>query len=184
MCSLIGQAFIDSSVILGRAGKFQKETSKYGNVVYMNCSPQNKFFPDLKTTPRADVIFFCSPNNPTGYAASWHQLKQLVEFAKSNGSIIVFDSSYASYISDPTPRSIYEIPGAREVNFLFAFILCSTCTALNNKTLIWFLTIVYVYMYRLQLRYRPSQNLLASLGSAWGGQWYQKSCCTQMGFQS
>ncbi|KAF3445753.1 hypothetical protein FNV43_RR10930 [Rhamnella rubrinervis] len=108
-------AFIDSSVILGRAGKFQKETSKYGNVVYMNCSPQNDFFPDLQTTPRADIIFFCSPNNPTGYAASWHQLKQLVEFAKSNGSIIVYDSSYASYISDPTPTSIYEIPGAREV---------------------------------------------------------------------
>ncbi|XP_060673678.1 aminotransferase ALD1, chloroplastic [Ziziphus jujuba] len=108
-------AFIDSSVILGRAGKFHEETGKYGNIVYMNCNPENDFFPDLQTTSRADIIFFCSPNNPTGYAASWHQVKQLVEFAKSNGSIIIYDSSYSAYISDYSPRSIYEIPGAKEV---------------------------------------------------------------------
>ncbi|PRQ21534.1 putative LL-diaminopimelate aminotransferase [Rosa chinensis] len=108
-------AYIDSSVIAGRAGNFQEETGKYKNIVYLNCRPENNFFPDLSTASRADLIFFCSPNNPTGNAASWHQLKQLVEFAKANGSIIVYDSSYAAYISDGSPRSIYEIPGAREV---------------------------------------------------------------------
>ncbi|KAK9930616.1 hypothetical protein M0R45_027650 [Rubus argutus] len=108
-------AYIDSSVIAGRAGNFQEETGKYKNIVYLNCSPENNFFPNLSTASRADLIFFCSPNNPTGNAASWHQLKQLVEFAKANGSIIVYDSSYAAYISDGSPRSIYEIPGAREV---------------------------------------------------------------------
>lgn len=113
---VLGQAYIDSTVIAGRAGRFQEETGKYKNIVYLNCMPENNFFPDLSTASRADIIFFCSPNNPTGNAASQQQLKQLVEFAKANGSIIVYDSSYAAYISDDSPRSIYEIPGAREVS--------------------------------------------------------------------
>lgn len=83
----------------------------------MSCGPENNFFPDLDKTPRTDVIFFCSPNNPTGYAASRQELEQLVEFAKNNGSIIIYDSAYASYISDDSPRSIYEVPGADEVRF-------------------------------------------------------------------
>lgn len=81
----------------------------------MKCGPENNFFPDLSATSRADVIFFCSPNNPTGTAASRRQLKQLVEFAKANGSMIIYDSAYAAYISDDSPRSIFEIPGAKEV---------------------------------------------------------------------
>ncbi|THG08750.1 hypothetical protein TEA_027111 [Camellia sinensis var. sinensis] len=109
------QAYIDSSVIIGQAGGFEDETGKYQNIVYMKCGPQNHFFPDLSNTLRTDVIFFCSPNNPTGHAASREQLEQLVEFAKENGSIIVYDSAYAAYITDESPQSIYEIPGAIEV---------------------------------------------------------------------
>ncbi|CAL5438714.1 unnamed protein product [Camellia sinensis] len=108
-------AYIDSSVIIGQAGGFEDETGKYQNIVYMKCGPQNHFFPDLSNTLRTDVIFFCSPNNPTGHAASREQLEQLVEFAKENGSIIVYDSAYAAYITDESPQSIYEIPGAIEV---------------------------------------------------------------------
>ncbi|CAL5434403.1 unnamed protein product [Camellia sinensis] len=108
-------AYIDSSVIIGQAGGFEDETGKYQNIVYMECGPQNHFFPDLSNTLRTDVIFFCSPNNPTGHAASREQLEQLVEFAKENGSIIVYDSAYAAYITDESPQSIYEIPGAIEV---------------------------------------------------------------------
>lgn len=85
-------------------------------IVPMPCKPENHFFPDLKATPRTDLIYFCSPNNPTGAAATKEQLKELVSFAKANKSIIIFDSAYASYISDPSlPKSIYEIPGAKEV---------------------------------------------------------------------
>ncbi|KAJ0085367.1 hypothetical protein Patl1_08463 [Pistacia atlantica] len=108
-------AYIDSSVIFGRAGKFEQETGKYRKIAYMKCGPESNFFPDLSTTPRTDIIFFCSPNNPTGHAASWQQLKQLVEFAKANGSVIIYDSAYSAYITDSSPRSIFEIPGAREV---------------------------------------------------------------------
>ncbi|GMI90908.1 eds two suppressor 5, AGD2-like defense response protein 1 [Hibiscus trionum] len=108
-------AYIDSSVVVGQAGELEEETGKYGNITYMNCGPENHFFPDLSTIPRTDVIFFCSPNNPTGHAASRQQLKQLVEFAKANGSIIAYDSAYTAYIRDGSPRSIFEIPGAKEV---------------------------------------------------------------------
>ena len=115
----LGQAYIDSGIIVGQAGELEEETGKYGNIIYMNCAPENNFFPDLSTTPRTDIIFFCSPNNPTGHAASWQQLKQLVAFAKANGSIIVYDSAYAAYITDENPRSIFEIPGAKEVGHCY-----------------------------------------------------------------
>ncbi|XP_074579174.1 putative LL-diaminopimelate aminotransferase, chloroplastic [Curcuma longa] len=108
-------AYVDSSVIMGQTGLFQKDIEKYANIEYMRCVPENDFFPDLSSISQADVIYFCSPNNPTGSAASRDQLTQLVQFAKDNGSIIVYDSAYAMYISDDSPRSIFEIPGAKEV---------------------------------------------------------------------
>jgi len=97
-------AYVDSSVIAGK------------RVVYWPCCPENDFFPDLKTVPHADLIFFCSPNNPTGTVPSRTQLQQLVDYARAHGSIIVFDSAYAAFIQDKdVPKSIYEIEGAREV---------------------------------------------------------------------
>ncbi|WOL11669.1 putative LL-diaminopimelate aminotransferase, chloroplastic [Canna indica] len=108
-------AYVDSSVIMGQTGSFQKDIEKYGNIEYMRCIPENGFFPDLSTVSQADIIFFCSPNNPTGSTATRDQLTHLVQFAKDNGSIIVFDSAYSMYISDDSPRSIFEIPGAKEV---------------------------------------------------------------------
>jgi len=66
---------------------------------------------------KTDLIFFCSPNNPTGAAATRQQLTELVAFAKKNGSIIIYDAAYALYISDPDcPRSIFEIPGETSVS--------------------------------------------------------------------
>lgn len=106
---------MDSSVIMGQTGEFESDLGKYGKIEYMRCSPENGFFPDLSTVVRTDIIFFCSPNNPTGSAATREQLTQLVQFAKKNGSIIVYDSAYALYMSDDNPRSIFEIPGAKEV---------------------------------------------------------------------
>ncbi|XP_059653114.1 LL-diaminopimelate aminotransferase, chloroplastic-like [Cornus florida] len=108
-------AYVDSSVIMGQTGLFQKDVEKYGKIEYMKCTPENGFFPDLSAVSRTDIIFFCSPNNPTGSAASRKQLTQLVQFAKDNGSIIIYDSAYAMYMSDDKPQSIFEIPGAKEV---------------------------------------------------------------------
>lgn len=85
-------------------------------IVPIPCTPENKFFPDLNILPRTDLIYFCSPNNPTGAVATKDQLQKLVNFAKQNRSIIIFDSAYANFIRDPQlPKSIYEVEGAREV---------------------------------------------------------------------
>ncbi|WOL09417.1 aminotransferase ALD1 [Canna indica] len=110
-------AYVDSGIIMGQTGDCISATGKYAGIEYMKCGPENLFFPDLTscTFPTTDVIFFCSPNNPTGHAASRQQLQQLVEIARRNGSLIVYDSAYAAYISDDSPRSIYEIPGAKQV---------------------------------------------------------------------
>mmetsp|Transcript_30148 Transcript_30148/g.39712 ORF Transcript_30148/g.39712 Transcript_30148/m.39712 type:complete len:445 (-) Transcript_30148:428-1762(-) len=107
--------YVDTSVIMGQTGLVNSETSQFSNLVYMPCNPENNFFPDLSSTPRADVIYFCSPNNPTGAVATRAQLEELVAFAKEKGSIIVFDAAYAPFIRTAgVPKSIYEIEGARE----------------------------------------------------------------------
>ncbi len=68
--------------------------------------------PDSVQAEKSDVIFFCSPNNPTGAAATRAQLTSLVEAAKKNGSLIVYDAAYALYIEDDDcPKSIFQIPG-------------------------------------------------------------------------
>ncbi|PWA92659.1 LL-diaminopimelate aminotransferase, chloroplastic [Artemisia annua] len=108
-------AYVDSSVIMGQTGQFEKDVEKFSNIEYMKCIPENDFFPDLSKVSRTDMIYFCSPNNPAGSAASREQLIQLVKFAKKNGSIIIYDSAYSMYISGNTPKSIFEIPKAKEV---------------------------------------------------------------------
>ncbi len=109
-------AYVDSGVITGLTGEMDDATSQFREVAYLPCTPENDFFPDLSTAPRTDVIFFCSPNNPTGAVANREQLTELVAFAKANRSIIVYDSAYAAFIQDEAiPRTIFEIPGAREV---------------------------------------------------------------------
>lgn len=107
-------AYVDSSVMMNRSGNYNENSKQYDKIVYMSCTPKNDFFPDLDTVPRTDIIYFCSPNNPTGVAPSYEQLQKLVEFTKKNRSILIFDAAYASYITGNTlPKSIYEIPGAR-----------------------------------------------------------------------
>ncbi len=97
--------YVDGSVLHGLT-----------KINYLPCTPENHFFPDLRQAPRTDLIYFCSPNNPTGAVATREQLEALVAFAKANHSVIIFDSAYASYIQDKNlPKSIFEIPGAKEV---------------------------------------------------------------------
>lgn len=152
------QGYADSSVIVGRAGRLNAGNGKYKKIVYMECVAENNFFPNLSRTPRTDLIFFCSPNNPTGSAASRQQLEQLVEFAKANGSIIIYDSAYAAYISDESPKSIFEIPGAKEVWKVNLFItIIETCEEVWD---------VGVFVCRWQLKFPHFQSLLVSL--VWG----------------
>ncbi len=108
--------YVDTGVVLGQSSHYNAKAKGYQGFVYMPCAPENDFFPSLANTPPVDLIYFCSPNNPTGAAATTEQLTQLVEFAKSHNAIIIYDSAYAAYIRDQNiPKSIYQIPGAREV---------------------------------------------------------------------
>jgi len=110
-------AYVDTTVLMGNTGTYQESNSQYQNISYLPCSKDNDFFPDLSGKDRVDVIFFCSPNNPTGAAATRSQLEELVEYCRKNGTILVYDAAYASYIADAEtyPRSIYDIDGAEEV---------------------------------------------------------------------
>ncbi|MBB63710.1 MAG: LL-diaminopimelate aminotransferase [Waddliaceae bacterium] len=109
-------AYVGSSVIAGKTGSFNPDTEQYEKIVYMACTKENGFFPDLSTTPRADIIYFCSPNNPTGETPTRQQLEELVAFTKKNRSILIFDTAYSTFIQDSdSVHSIYEIEGAREV---------------------------------------------------------------------
>jgi LL-diaminopimelate aminotransferase len=105
--------YVDGSVLTGAAGAWTG--SGYAGIVYLPCTAENGYFPDLSRLPAGGVFYFCSPNNPTGATASREQLKALVAAARDRGVLIVFDAAYAEYIRDPAlPRSIYEIEGARE----------------------------------------------------------------------
>ncbi len=105
--------YVDTNVMAGRTGA-AREDGSYEGIIYLTCTPENKFVPDL---PREEVsvIYLCYPNNPTGAVASREALTTWVEYALKHQSLILFDAAYEAYIQDPTiPHSIYEIPGARE----------------------------------------------------------------------
>ena len=86
------------------------------SIKLLPCIPENNFFPDLKKAEGVDLLYFCSPNNPTGVPATKAQLKELVSFALENKSLIIYDTAYAAYIQGSMyPRSIFEIEGAHEV---------------------------------------------------------------------
>jgi LL-diaminopimelate aminotransferase len=108
--------YVDGSVIVGAAGDYDPKSRQYAGIAYLPCTPENGFFPDLTKCPRTDIIYFCSPNNPTGAVATREQLASLVAFAKKNKSIIIFDAAYSEYVRDgKLPKSIYEIDGAKDV---------------------------------------------------------------------
>jgi len=85
-------------------------------ITLLPCTPENDFFPDLTKAKGCDLLYFCSPNNPTGATATRQQLKSLVDFAREQRSIIIYDSAYSAYIQNSDcPKSIFEIEGAKEV---------------------------------------------------------------------
>ncbi len=106
--------YVDGSVMVGAAGKSPADAHGYADITYMPCLPENNFFPVLDSVPANSLIYFCSPNNPTGACATRAELETLVNFARANGCIILYDAAYAAFIRDPKlPRSVFEIEGAR-----------------------------------------------------------------------
>src|SRR5208283_2931346 len=87
--------YVDGSVIAGAAGPAAPGGTGYSGIGYLPCIPSNGFFPDLASAPASDILYFCSPNNPTGACATRRQLEELVAFARARGTIIVYDAAYA-----------------------------------------------------------------------------------------
>jgi LL-diaminopimelate aminotransferase len=110
--------YVDTNVMAGRTREADS-SGRYGGLVYMPCTAENQFTPALPTE-KVDLIYLCSPNNPTGATLTKEALTRWVEFAKKNDALILFDAAYEAYISDSSlPHSIYEVPGARDVAIEF-----------------------------------------------------------------
>ena len=103
--------YVDSNVIGGKTG--ESANGQYERLVYMPCTEANGFFPEVPSR-KVDLIYLCSPNNPTGAVATLGKLKLFVDYALANKAVIIFDSAYAAFITDSRlPRSIFEVEGAR-----------------------------------------------------------------------
>ncbi|MCX6344935.1 MAG: LL-diaminopimelate aminotransferase [Armatimonadetes bacterium] len=104
--------YLDTNVMAGRTGKL--EDGRFGGIVYLPCNAENGFVPSLPAS-KADMIYLCLPNNPTGTTLTKSELKKWVDYARETGAIILFDSAYEAYITEPDiPHSIYEVEGAKE----------------------------------------------------------------------
>lgn len=105
--------YIDINVMAGRTGNYDAITKRWSDVIYMPCTPDNNFQPELpKETP--DIIYLCFPNNPTGATLTKDQLQIWVDYANKVGAVIIYDAAYEAYISEENvPHTIYECEGAK-----------------------------------------------------------------------
>ncbi len=106
--------YVDTNVIAGRSGAYDAASGNFPGFVYMACTRENNFVPE-PPAGEVDLIYLCSPNNPTGAVATHRELKRFVDYARERRAVLIFDAAYAEFISDPgLPRSIYEVDGAKE----------------------------------------------------------------------
>ena len=113
VCDPVYPVYVDTNVMAGRTGTYDAKAEVWSDVIYMPCTAENGFAPELpKTVP--DLIYLCFPNNPTGSTVTKTQLQEWVDYANKNGSVIIYDAAYEAYISEAdVPHSIYECEGAR-----------------------------------------------------------------------
>ncbi len=114
VCDPVYPVYVDTNVMAGRAGTYDETSGKWSNIIYMPCTKETGFLPEIPTeTP--DLIYLCFPNNPSGSTMTKTRLQEWVDYAIRNKAVIIFDAAYESYISeDDVPHSIYECEGARE----------------------------------------------------------------------
>ena len=111
--------YVDTNIMDGR------------KILYMNARKENHFLPLPDENVKADIIYLCSPNNPTGAVYDHQGLKAWVDYALKNQAVILFDAAYEAFVSDPAlPRSIYEIEGAKNCAIEF----CSLSKTAGSKT--------------------------------------------------
>ena len=113
VCDPVYPVYVDTNVMAGRTGEYNKKNENFDGVIYMPCLESNGFLPELPVeTP--DLIYLCFPNNPTGEAIKKADLQAWVDFANKNGAVILYDAAYEAYITEAgIPQSIYECEGAK-----------------------------------------------------------------------
>ena len=113
VCDPVYPVYVDTNAMAGRTGVYNQETEMWSDVIYMPCTKENDFCPELPGEV-PDIIYLCFPNNPTGTTITKDKLQEWVDYALKNGSVIIYDAAYEAYISsENVPHSIYECEGAR-----------------------------------------------------------------------
>lgn len=113
VCDPVYPVYVDTNVMAGRTGTYDSIKETWSDVIYMPCTAENNFAPELpKEVP--DIIYLCFPNNPTGSTITKKQLQVWVDYANKVGAVIIYDAAYEAYISEEdVPHTIYECDGAR-----------------------------------------------------------------------
>ncbi len=113
ICDPVYPVYNDTNVMIGRSGEADAK-GYYEGLVYMPCTAENHFSPAFPAE-KVDLVYLCSPNNPTGAVASRQQLQAWIDYARANEAVILFDAAYEAFITEPgIPHSIYELDGAKE----------------------------------------------------------------------
>lgn len=113
VCNPVYPVYMDTNIMAGRAGKYDFAMDRWKNIIYMECTKETDFLPEIpKRVP--DIIYLCFPNNPTGAVMKKERLQEWVDYANQIGAVIFYDSAYEGYISEANiPHTIYECKGAR-----------------------------------------------------------------------
>ncbi len=113
VCDPVYPVYVDTNVMAGRTGVYNAKEETWSDVIYMPCTKETGFVPELpRETP--DMIYLCFPNNPTGLAVTRDQLQEWVDYANKAGAVIIYDAAYEAYITEEdVPHTIYECEGAR-----------------------------------------------------------------------
>ena len=113
VCDPVYPVYVDTNVMAGRTGEYNRVHENFDGVIYMPCRKENGFLPEFPLEV-PDLIYLCFPNNPTGSAITKDELQKWVDYANKNGCVIIYDAAYEAYISEENvPHSIYECEGAR-----------------------------------------------------------------------
>lgn len=113
VCDPVYPVYVDTNAMSGRTGDYLPELGRWSNVIYMPCTAETNFIPELpKEEP--DIIYLCFPNNPTGSTITKAELQKWVDYANKIGAVIIYDAAYEAYITTPdVPHTIYECEGAK-----------------------------------------------------------------------
>ena len=113
VCDPVYPVYVDTNVMAGRTGTYDPSTETWSDVIYMPCTKETNFAPELPKE-RPDIIYLCFPNNPTGSTITKDELQKWVDYANKEGAVIIYDAAYEAYISEENvPHTIYECEGAR-----------------------------------------------------------------------